>query len=80
MTGVVFGLAFGHELVELLDPGRQVQILHVSFGLMGVEDELFEFGGAVPPQAVKLRLVGHGTGCPPCVAAYAVKEIAYSSP
>jgi len=46
---------------------------------VGFGDELFEFRGAVLPQAVKLRLVGHGTGCPCCVAAYEVKQIGYGS-
>jgi hypothetical protein len=47
---------------------------------VGFGDELFEFRGAVLPQAIKLRLVGHGTGCPCCVAAYEVKQIGYGSP
>ena len=64
MAGVVFGLALGHELVKLLDASRQAEILHAAFGLVSFGDELFESGGAGPPQTVKLRLVGHGQDAP----------------
>src|ERR1035441_4320202 len=69
MAGIVFGLAFAHALAERFHIDGQADIFHVLLGLVSYGHELLESGGAGPPQAVKLRLVVHGTGCTSVVAA-----------
>ena len=64
MAGVIFGPTLGCELLKLPDAGRQTEILHAAFGLVSFGDELFESGGAGPPQTVKSNLVGHGRDTP----------------